>query len=171
VIETRKPGHEFVAPATLFTKLNYESWCSLRWQTWPDDEKQAISAYLRALWKAVLNSNPEDLPWDGAYGWIEGIAQAEHDLSQYLHEWLEASSVNAHRNLASMILNHNPTNIKRPAGGFWEGHREQWEQLVAWARLPVVRQKLTDGLDRWGGEPFANEFLEAAVLLPSDPQG
>jgi hypothetical protein len=37
-----------------------------------------------------LNSNPQDLAFDGTYGWIQAIAQAEHDLAPYLDLWLRA---------------------------------------------------------------------------------
>lgn len=114
----------------------------------------------------MLNTNPEDLPFDGAYGWIEAISQAEHDLNPYLNHWLKASSVNAHRSLALMITQERLPNAKSPSGGYWAGHEEQWEQLNSWLHLPEVRQKLSNAVERWSDLPFGTELLDAAVLLP-----
>lgn len=159
-------SEEFVDAASVFSKLTYESWCSTSWRTWPNPEQSAVSDYFRAVWNAVLISDPMDLRFDGAHGWIEAIAQAEHDLSRYLDCWLKLESPNAHRSLASMIVNQGLPNIKSPSGGYWAGHREQWRQLNDWLRRPEVKAKLTSALDRWANEPFAEELLDAAVLLP-----
>lgn len=160
-------GDTFVDPAAVFGKLNYESYDSTRWRTWPDDEQNAVSNYFQCTWEAVLNSDPSDLPFDGAYGWIEAIAQAEHDLSKYLALWLAAESPSAYRNLALMISNEGIPNATRPAGGYWDGHCEQWEQLNDWARRPEVKQKLTTGFECWSDSAFAGELMDAVVLLPS----
>jgi len=105
-------GDEFFDAAGVFSRLTYESASSTDWRTWPKDEQAAVSHYLQAVWEAALNSNPEELPFDGAHSWIEAIAQAEHDLSKYLGRWLQAESPNAHRNLASMIVNEGLPNMQ-----------------------------------------------------------
>ena len=96
---------ERIDSARLFTKLTYESSDSSSWRSWHMDEQAAISGYFHAAWDAALNSNPEDLPFDEIHGWIQAIAQAEADLTPYLDRWLMATSVNAHRNLARIIVN------------------------------------------------------------------
>jgi hypothetical protein len=159
-------GEDFIDAAAVFAKLNYESSCSGRWRTWPEDEQKAVSTYLQVAWEAVLNSDPGDLPFDGAYGWIQAIAQAEHDLSKYLAVWLVAESPNAYRNLALMISNEGVPNATRPPDGYWGGHNEQWEQLKEWTRRPEVKQKLTNGFERWSDSSFAGELMDAVVLLP-----
>jgi hypothetical protein len=159
-------GRDFVEPATVFGKLAYESWCSSPWRSWPEDEQRAVADYFRAVWDAALNSNPEDLPFDGAHGWIQAIGQAEHDLTPYLDDWLNASLVNAHRNLALMITHEGLPNAKSPSGGYWAGHRQQWQELNNWLRLPEVRQKLASAVERWSDSPVATELMDAAVLLP-----
>jgi hypothetical protein len=159
-------GHDFVHPASVFGKLAYESWCSSSWRSWPEAEQQAISDYFGAVWNAALNSNPEELPFDGVHGWIQAIAQAEHDLTRYLDHWFGASSVNSHRNLALMITQEGLPHTKSPSGGYWVGHRQQWQQLNDWLRLPEVRQKLVNAVERWSDSPLATELLDAAILLP-----
>ena len=162
---TQTSGHDFVDAATVFAKLTYESWCSSSWCTWPENEESAISNYFQALWDTVLDSAPEDLPYDGAHGWIQAIAQAEHDLNKYLIRWLKADSVNAHRNLALMVTQEGLPRTKHP-GGYWTDHHEQWTQLNDWLRRPEVRQKLRDAFEQWADSPFADELMDAAVFLP-----
>ncbi|MBZ5616098.1 MAG: hypothetical protein LAO23_18995 [Acidobacteriia bacterium] len=94
------------------------------------------------------------------------FAQAENDLSPYLDQWLAASSFNAHRNLAQMIVLDSVPNATGPGGGYWADRREQWQQIVDWLRRPEVKQKLASGLEKWSNSPFGGELLEAAVLLP-----
>jgi hypothetical protein len=160
------PGHDFVDAASVFARLTYDSWCSCCWRTWPGSEQKALSNYFLAVWDAALDSPPEDLPFDGAYGWLTAIAQAEHDLAHYLNRWLDAPSVNAHRNLALMITQERLPRAKNVLDAYWGDHREQWEQLNDWLRRPEVRQKLADAFERWVDSPFAGELMDAAVLLP-----
>ncbi len=150
--------------ASLFTKLAYESSDSSSWRSWPVDEQASISGYFHAVWDAALNSNSEDLPIDEIHGWIQAISQAENDLKPYLDRWMAATSVNAHRNLARLIVNEGLPNAPKPGAGYWEGHREQWEQLVDWLRRPEVKQKLLEAVQRW--EPLAGELEAAVALLP-----
>ena len=89
-------GDDFVDAASIIGRLNYESASSTRWRSWPHEEQRAISEYIRTVWEAVVDSDPEELPVDGAFGWIEAIAQAEQDLSIYFDRWLAAESANAH---------------------------------------------------------------------------
>jgi hypothetical protein len=160
-----EPKRGFVDAHAVFVKLTYESHDSNSWRTWPPSEQQAISNYFHAVWDAVLDSDHEDLMYGGAYDWICAIAQAEHDLSPYLDQWLSASSVNAHRNLALMISQEGLPNLSKPGPGYWERRREQWEQLVNWLRQPKVRRKLETGIEKWTDSPFGPELFDAAILL------
>lgn len=162
---TEASGQDFVDAASVFAKLPYESWCSSSWRTWPENEQSAISNYFQAVWEAVLDSDPEDLAFDSAHGWIQAIAQAEHHLTRYLTCWLNAESVNAHRNLALMVTREGLPRTKH-LGGYWFAHREQWTQLNNWLCRPEVRQKLADGSEKWVDLPFAGELMDAAVFLP-----
>jgi hypothetical protein len=166
IAEFPRRGQAFVHPASVFAKLSYESSVSSPWFSWPNDERLAISEYFWAVWDAVLNEQPENLPFDGVHGWISAIAQAEPDLTKYLDHWLAASSVTAHRNLAAIISEQGLPNSTKITGGYWEGHRRQWQQLVAWLRKSKVKLKLTNGVEKWIDEPFATELFDAASLLP-----
>jgi len=166
LLVSRQERHDFVDAAAVFRKLMYESWCSNSWRTWPTAEQAAISNYFHAVWNAALNSNPEELPFDGVHGWIQAIAQAENDLGSYLDHWLKSDSINAHRNLALMITEEGFPRAGRPSGGYWEDRREQWIQLNDWLRMPEVRQKLANAVERWSEMPFGGEFFDAASVLP-----
>ena len=154
----------FVDPAQVFTKLLYESHCSSSWRYWPSPEQEAIKDYFRAVWDAAINSESEDLRFSSAHDWICGIAQAEDDLSPYLGHWLLAPSLNAHRNLAALV--RRDLSYTKRSTGYWAGHEQQWEQVVAWLRRPDVREKLASAVEKWGDSPFGGELLDAAVMLP-----
>jgi hypothetical protein len=163
LVDTSKTS--FVDPESVFGKLTYESSEATPWRTWPTAEQAAISQYARAVWSAILESDPQELT-DSVYDWLGAFAQAEGELSPYLDKWLLASSFNAHRNLARMIIWDGVPNATRPSGGYWATRKEQWQQLVDWLRRPEVKQKLASGLEKWSDSPSANELLDAAVLLP-----
>ena len=151
-------GHDFVDPQAVFKKLVYQS----HWRSWPKQETDSIEKYFRFAWDAVLNSDPDDLGFDGAEGWLESIAQAEQDLSPYLEFWLACPSENAHRNLARTILFFPFT--KSPSG-YWGDRKEQFQQVAEWLRRPEVRQKLIAAVEAWSGAPFGSELFDAAALL------
>jgi hypothetical protein len=159
-------GRAFVPPESVFGKLIYESWCSTDWRNWPASEQAAISNYARAVWNAVLDSDPDELS-TAAFDWLCAFAYAESDLSFYLDQWLAAGSANAHRNLARMIVLDGVLNATGPGGGYWAERSEQWQQLVDWLRRSEVKQKLARGIEKWSDAPFGNELFDAAVLLPS----
>ena len=151
----------FVDPAQVFTKLLYESssWCY-----WPLPEQEAIRTYFHAVWDAAINSDPDELRFSSPHDWLCGIAQVESDLSPYLHEWLVASSANANRNLAALIL--RDFSYIKDSTGYWAGHEEQWDKVRVWLRQPEVRQKLASALERWIDSPCGGDLLDAAAMLP-----
>jgi hypothetical protein len=157
----------FVDAEAAFLKLIYEAHNATPWRSWPAPERRAITRYFRATWDAVLDTEPDELDYRGAYSWLCAIAQAEHDISSFLDRWLAASSVNANRNLVLMISREGVPNLLKPDSGYWGQRREQWQQLVDWLRLPQVRRKLELAIKQWANEPFGGELFDAAVLLPS----
>ena len=158
---------EFALPSSVLAKLSYSSWCSTNWRSWPEDEQQAIENFLSTCWVAALESDLEDLPFDGAYGWLQAIATVETDLSSYLDRWLRADSVNSNRNLALMIRQIHELALSGHAAQLeWRPPEGQRDQLDAWLFGPEVKQKLMRAFERWPEEPFANELENAAILLP-----
>lgn len=158
-------SRDFVDPQSVFGRLLYVSSGSRSWRTWPIPEQTAICDYSRAVWDAVLASDPDKLSY-GAYDWLCSFAQAESDLSNYLDRWLTASSISAHRNLARMIVWEGVPNTTHPGSGYWAQREQQWQQLVDWVRRPEVKDKLASAVEKWNESPFGNELFDAAVLLP-----
>ena len=167
LLTIRETRYGFVDAAAVFVKLMYEAHNATAWRSWPPSEWHVIRRYFRVTRDAVLDTEPEELDYRGAYSWLCAIAQAEHDISPYLDCWLAASSVNTHRNLTLMIFREGVPNLLKPDSGYWGQRREQWQQLVDWLRLPEVRKKLERAIEQWADEPFGGELLDAAVLLPS----
>ena len=96
------------------------------------------------------------------------IAQAEYDLSPYFAHWLTATSVNAHRNLALMVLEFPFT--KAP-GGYWGDRREQFHALRVNETLdplnPSLREYLLglqSNLAPVTGDPVTTEAMSVQIL-------
>jgi hypothetical protein len=157
----------FALPSIVLGKLNYDSWCSTNWRSWPEGEQQAIAGFLNSVWDAALDSDPEDSQYDGAYGWLQAIATVNAELKCYLERWLRADSVSANRNLALMISQlHTLALSGRAAQLEWRPPEGQRAQLDDWLYSAEVKQKLMRAFERWSDEPFAGEFENAATLLP-----
>jgi hypothetical protein len=76
------PGADF-----LLNKLNYA-----QWQTWPENERNAIQGFLLALWNFVLDGGETG---DGADNWIDNISQVVSDLTPFLGAWEQNNSAEA----------------------------------------------------------------------------
>lgn len=154
------PGLDFMDPEVLFPKLPYTSW----W-LWPKEERDAISQFMRAMWHAALNTEPEDLDFDGVAQWLCALAGCEDDLSPYLQMWLEDPSSMAHRNLAKVMRQLGVPYATRLPWAYWDKRRAQWEQFVEWMRSSAVLKKMETAVERWTDEPFSDELFDAAVFL------
>ena len=152
-------------PSLVLAKLSYDSWCSTHWRSWPEEEQRAIENFLSTVWGAALESDLEDLPFNGAYG--QAIATLEADISKYLERWLRADSVNSNRNLALMIVQIHKLALSGHAAQLeWRPLEGQRDQLDEWLYSPEVKQKLMRAFESWPEQPFASEFENAAILLP-----
>src|SRR5215813_5654250 len=99
LVTMKDPGLDLVDPEALFRKLPYASW-----RSWAQSERSSLSAFMRAMWQAALNTEPEGLEWDGVSQWLCALAGCEDDLSPYFQIWLDEASSTAHRNLAKVAL-------------------------------------------------------------------
>jgi len=154
-------------PSLIVSKLSYSSWCSTNWRSWPQDEQSVIEKFFDAVWSAALDSDLQDLPFDGAYGWLQAIATVEPDISTYLDRWLRTDSVNLNRNLALMISQIH----KLPSSGHgaqleWGPPEGQHDQLDAWLYSTEVKRKLMNAFERWPEEPFANDLRMLRSYCP-----
>lgn len=73
------------------------------WQTWPDDERDAIEAYLAALWAHALAAGPEvvDATWV-----LQGIGRARGNVTACLSTWQRTPAPAADRQLAELVLRY-----------------------------------------------------------------
>lgn len=154
-------------PSLIVSKLSYSSWCSTNWRSWPEHEQSAIENFFDAVWSAALESNLDDLPFDGAYRWLQAIATVEPNISPYLERWLRTDSANSNRNLALMICQIHRLSLSGHGAQLeWRPPEGQRDQLDAWLYSPEVKQKLMHAFERWPDEPFSSELENAAILLP-----
>jgi hypothetical protein len=158
---------ELADPPLILSKLSYSSWCSTNWRSWPEDEQSALENFFDAVWITALEADLSDLPFDGAYRWLQAIATVEPDISPYLDRWLCTDSVNSNRNLALMISQIHKLSLSGHSAQLeWGPPERQRDQLDAWLYSPDVKRKLMNAFERWSEEPFANELENAAILLP-----
>jgi hypothetical protein len=151
---------DFVDAEAIFAKLSYATW-----RTWPTIEQDAILRFVNELWSNVVNTDPEDLASDGTYGWLCAIAQAEDDLSPYLEQWVGAPSLAASRNLAQLVSEEGLPFTRKPTPGYWDGRRDQWQQIVDWLGRPEPRHKLERAFEEWSSSPFGEDLFAAANTL------
>jgi len=58
------------------------------WSSWPEDERVAVRAVLRAWWTRRLHRSPYEDPYDELVGDVTGaIVASGDDLATYLAEW------------------------------------------------------------------------------------
>lgn len=130
---------------TLLGKLTYGQWWS-----WPEREYVAVSAFLHTWWGDVLAREISDDPWEpcevGAV--LQGLSQAEHDLTPYLISWGENSTPQATHHLAAYVLSEAEGLVKGELlGAYWTDHSAQAKQVMQWlldgrqqARLEAAAQ-------------------------------
>lgn len=137
----------------LLGKLTYSQWWS-----WPDQEYAAVGSFLHAWWNDVLAREDVEDPWEPCrVGTVlEGIAQAEHDLTPYLTHWAEIDTPCAVQHLAAFVLSEAEGLVQRQLqGAYWTNRALQAQQVVQWlldsrqqARLESAAHTLTDDLRR-----------------------
>ena len=160
VVATNSPTYEYIDPPALFKKLPYASWWS-----WPDPEKTAVDAFLRATWDSAVRTPAEELDCFGIDDWLCSVAQVFEDLFPFFAAWLEVDTETAYRNLAHFIVEEYSFSRTSPPMGWWEGHEDQWRQIGNWLLSPSVKKKLERGVERWAGGDLGEELYQAVVLL------
>ncbi len=155
VATLQDPDFSDVGQEALFARLRYGVW----W-TWPESERNAIRAYLKALWQEVLN-RPQDRNSNIAEieDWLRSIAQAEPNLQWYLDHWLAAPGLESSFHLACLAAY---TDILQPRPSGWMEAREQLKQLQNWVNSSAVKAKLMSAAQEWPSEPVIE--LAASVV-------
>ncbi|HZS10473.1 MAG TPA: hypothetical protein VFD58_36935 [Blastocatellia bacterium] len=144
------------------------------WYYWPAPEREAVTAYLMALWQAALSSYPcfmhSDIHW-ACVGEVDAclcsIGQAVRQMTPFLEVWEGDESAPALRHLAKFIYENAGTLGKRRAlsNAFWKGRAVQMRQVVDWLLSPRRAATLEEAFFRYSDEPFAGEFSTAVDQL------
>lgn len=131
------------------------------WRTWPGEEQASVSAYLMAVWQAVLSDESFIIPVDE---WLCAVGQAVDDLGPFLEAWYTNSHASSRYQLAKFIFgNFNKIGTRgRLVGERWSDRREQMAQVIDWLLRPSVSEILEQAFFEHSSEP-ESENLSWAV--------
>jgi hypothetical protein len=148
-------GESWTVPV-VFGKLAYG-----RLETWPSDERQAITTFFEALWSNVLDHFPHAF---SAEDCLCCIAQAVDDLLPYLARWHIAQSLTYAKHFASFLeydLVGWPASrdifIERD---FWADHPKAARQVLQWLRQPDRATEL-----EYASSHLASDEEDVALIL------
>lgn len=121
-------GGSLTFPETVFGKLTYG-----QWETWPPDERAAITTFFEALWSKVLDHFPHAF---SAEDCLCCIAQAADDMTGYLGRWRIAQSLTHAKHYAwfiedSLLCGSNRYGISLE-GGYWGNNLTAARQITDW---------------------------------------
>ncbi len=129
-------------PEILFGKLSYA-----KWMTWPEGEFSAIRRYMRAFWRASLESFPLEARLPGIFE-IEtvlcSIARTGEPLDDYLGIWTENRTQNATSHLVQFVTMYGGdiSNGSFFHDGFWKDSQDQVAVLRRWLKRPATMDRL-----------------------------
>jgi hypothetical protein len=157
-------------PEILFGKLSYA-----KWQTWPEDEIEAVNAYLRAFWRKALRSFPleEHLP---AFFEIEpvlaSIARTGEALDWYLNTWTETPTGEADQLLIQFITMHGEefSNGRTFSEAFWADSKLQAAALRSWLIRFDTLQRVSNATHFLQSDGFEHLFDPAVQVLRAEAQ-
>lgn len=132
------------------------------WRDWPDPQRNAVRAYLRAWWLQALTSTPPtDDPWEVLASLTEVEPEAAWD--DYLTLWL-ASGRSARCWLARFVNEHlTGLMLNRAWNSF--ARRDSGPVLQSWLRSGPPGRALMEEYEHDPDAPEAQAFLAAAALL------
>lgn len=109
------------------------------WTTWPQDERDAIETFLRAIWEHALFAPDPVLTVDET---LCGLGNAVDDLGPYLATWAQHLSDEraAHRLLEFLAedCRVGRDGQLQPANAYWPKARRR--QVVAWLGSPLITE-------------------------------
>lgn len=134
------PGAE---PAVIAGKLKAGGW-----ESWPADQREAISATFEAAFHATIAAEAEE--WPEASDWLCGLARLAMPLEPFLSRWEQCSSPAAARQLASFIRLQEGRLAREGgvSGAFWDDvDRDRRREIAVWLTAEPVRRQLAAALD------------------------
>jgi hypothetical protein len=111
------------------------------WDAWPDVEREAIEAFLRAWLDRWASQRLSDRRWGEIDSLLCGAARAGLDLAPYLERLLASENLEGLRELNA--LNGE---MAENGGGpelFWEEAPDGWRRLKAFLTSSAVRERLS----------------------------
>ena len=149
-------------PEIMFSKFRHG-----QWRTWPQSEQAAIESFLHALWAEVLADPPEQGSFVDVESWLCSLGQSEDELSFYLSQWIDDERQPACLALSALLIGSAVVlPDKQGRNAFWDQRDAQYEQLQAWAKSSVVREKLQRARARWDDIDTQGE-METALSIAS----
>jgi hypothetical protein len=135
-----------------------------KWRQWPERERQALGAFLRALWSEMLGCYPFAIKSDSC---LCAIGQAEEEVAPYLDQWAVEEGEAAAMHLADFIdwnagcLSNKPRRVEL-VNAFWRDRPRQAEQVLAWVLDAARGQQLEAAFFR-AADPIVQSHLSAAI--------
>ncbi|MET7866344.1 hypothetical protein [Micromonospora taraxaci] len=139
---------EDLHPGIILGKLPREEW-----RTWPQDEQEAIDAYLDAVWRSLLARHPPRLgAFEDAATFLDAARAAGEPVERFLDVWDATPTSSADRHLAEMVSRLDV--VKRKPS-----------LLGDWLRREAVRDRLHRAFERDHDSAWADDFARAYDLL------
>jgi hypothetical protein len=119
----------FDFPEALLGKLSYA-----KWSTWPAVERDAVQAFLNALWKHHL-SLPGDFPIDDRIRRaLGGLAEACETLKPFLDEWADTETECSALHLAQLIDASADEIVAKGRIRLWGKPSPTCDEVILWMR-------------------------------------
>ncbi|WP_201388103.1 hypothetical protein [Ktedonobacter sp. SOSP1-85] len=131
----------------IFGKLGY---C----KEWTEQEREAVTNYLLALWRWILAGHPgreEDSLLASEY--LEAMLYGIDDLAPFLNAWRDMCMPSSLRQLAEVISNHA-----------WDSRLAKSSQVQAWLREDATGQMLEEGFYTYIDEDWVEELALAVEV-------
>jgi len=123
------------------------------WETWPDAEREAITAYLHTVWRVLLSAYPARAgAFRDSYTFLRAMNGLYPDIGPFLREWDAVRTPDADRHLAAFVDS-------------WTYRQDFPAAAVTWMRLPEVRDRLFQAFIADPDGPAADEYASAYDLL------
>jgi len=138
-----------------------------QWYQWPRHEREAIDAYLMALWHYVLLCDDPRCLGRSVDDWVTFIGGVVDDLSPFLTLWQDSAATTARRHLASFVCDNSDTLLGKNKLGsvWWKDRPSQMRQTAQWLADPQIQDILERAFFDHDSQPYAEEFAQAADAL------
>jgi hypothetical protein len=123
------------------------------WETWPDAEREAITAFLHTVWRMLLSAYPARTgAFRDSFTFLREMNGLYADIGPFLREWDAVRTPDADRHLAELVASRT--------------YRRQFPAAaITWMRRPEVRDRLLQAFVAHPDGPVADEYAGAYDLL------